>query len=117
MPEPGSARHRLCRAEEIAEGTARGFDFDGEGKDTLFLVRVGGILRGWRNACPHIDGAPMAWRKDAYLNAAGTLIVCHAHGAEFSPETGLCLRGPCQGLSLERMRLELAGDGTVFFTP
>jgi nitrite reductase/ring-hydroxylating ferredoxin subunit len=94
MLEP---RRKLCQADEIAEGAARGFDLDGEGEDTIFLVRVGGKLSGWRNACPHIDGAPMAWRRDGYLNAAGNLIVCYAHGAEFRPDTGVCVQGPCYG--------------------
>jgi nitrite reductase/ring-hydroxylating ferredoxin subunit len=29
----------------------------------------------------------MAWRTDAYLNAAGNRIVCASHGAEFEIET------------------------------
>jgi naringenin degradation protein FdeD len=104
MPE--TRRLRLCRADEIAEGSARGFDLSGEGTDAIFLVRVAGRLSGWRNACPHIDGAPMAWRRDGYLNAAGDVIVCHAHGAEFRPDTGICVQGPCVGARLTPAPIE-----------
>jgi nitrite reductase/ring-hydroxylating ferredoxin subunit len=90
----------LCRADEIGESQSRGFDPHESGEDTMFVVRWGGVLRAWRNACPHIDGAPMAWRKDAYLNADGTRIVCHAHGAEFLPDSGMCVLGPCMGKRL-----------------
>jgi len=100
MPEAaGATLVALCPAAEIAEGTARGFDPEDDGQDSLFAVRVGGVLSLWRNACPH-EAAPMAWRRDGYLNAEGTRIVCHAHGAEFLPETGLCVAGPCLGARL-----------------
>ncbi|BAM88744.1 hypothetical protein S58_27380 [Bradyrhizobium oligotrophicum S58] len=108
---PGWAR--LCRSDEIGEAQSRGFDPDHEGQDSLFIVRWQGDLHGWRNACPHIDGAPMAWRRDAYLNAEGTRIVCHAHGAEFMPDTGLCVQGPCRGERLSRIALAVV-DGELF---
>ncbi|MDN5005592.1 Rieske (2Fe-2S) protein [Bradyrhizobium sp. GCM10027634] len=91
---------RIGRADEIGEGQSRGFDPHESGEDTMFVVRQGGVLQAWRNACPHIDGAPMAWRKDAYLNADGSRIVCHAHGAEFLPDSGICVQGPCVGKKL-----------------
>jgi nitrite reductase/ring-hydroxylating ferredoxin subunit len=112
MPE--GRRVALCRADAIAEGTARGFDLAGEGEDTIFLVRVAGRLTGWRNACPHVDGAPMAWRKDHYLNAAGTRVVCHGHGAEFLPDSGLCVQGPCVGRRLTPAPIEIDIGGTVY---
>ncbi len=113
MPEARPERAvRLCPADTIEEGQARGFDLDGEGEDKIFVVRSEGELRGWRNACPHINGAPMAWRKDAYLNAEGSRIVCHAHGAEFLPESGLCIRGPCVGKRLiaAPVTVDVSGD-------
>jgi nitrite reductase/ring-hydroxylating ferredoxin subunit len=105
---------RLCRAAEIEEGRARGFDLEDQGHDTVFVVRFEGVLRAWRNACPHIDGAPMAWRKDAYMSADGLRIVCHAHGAEFLPDTGLCVRGPCFGKRLCSVPIAVDASGNVF---
>lgn len=107
---------RLCRIGDIADGRARGFDPRGEGRDMMFVVAHGGRLFAWRNACPHIDGAPMAWRKDAYLNGDGTRIVCHAHGAHFVPDSGLCIQGPCLGQSLAPVPLEIAAGDEVFVT-
>ena len=107
----------LCRAEDlaaIAEGRARGFDPRNVGQDTLFIVRHDGHLRAWRNACPHVDGAPMAWRKDAYTNAAGTHIVCSAHGALFEPATGRCVQGPCIGQGLKAIEIDIRSDGSVW---
>lgn len=106
-------RH-LCHESVVAEGSSRGFDPHGSGGDTVFLLRHQGTLRAWKNSCPHMAGAPMAWRKDAYMNAAGTLITCHAHGALFAPDTGVCVQGPCLGKSLTGLALEIDSHGEVF---
>lgn len=103
----------LCHRDHIADGTARGFDPFGTGRDTLFVVRSGRLLRAYRNACPHIVGAPMAWRRHAYLNADGSRIVCHAHGAQFEIDNGVCVLGPCLGQSLQALPLHITKDGQV----
>jgi len=103
---------RLCDAGELAEGTSRGFDPAGTGRDTMFVVRRGG-LHAWRNACPHWGDTSMAWRKDAFLNREGTRIVCAAHGAQFDIATGVCTLGPCLGETLVRVELMASADGSL----
>jgi nitrite reductase/ring-hydroxylating ferredoxin subunit len=110
----GRALIRLCRLEEIPDGNSRGFDPLREGRDTMLVVRQGSLLYAWRDACPHISGVPMAWRKDAYLNANRDRIVCSAHGALFDIATGLCTLGPCLGQSLEPVPVVLRADGAVY---
>jgi hypothetical protein len=41
---------RLCRLDELPDRGARGFDPLHIGQDTLFIVRRGDALYGWRNA-------------------------------------------------------------------
>jgi nitrite reductase/ring-hydroxylating ferredoxin subunit len=106
---------RLCQAADIAEGTARGFAFGDMDKDLIFVMRHGGALRAYYNACPHMAGAPLPWRKDAYLSADRSLIVCHAHGARFHPESGLCVLGPCVGQSLRVAPIRVDEDGVIVF--
>jgi nitrite reductase/ring-hydroxylating ferredoxin subunit len=103
----------LCREDELAEGESRGFDPWNEGHDTVLLVRYGGSVHGWRDACPHHGGTPMAWRKDAYLNADRTRIVCAAHGAEFDIETGVCTLGPCLGQRLQPLTLVVSATRDI----
>lgn len=105
---------RLCRLDEIPDGDSRGFDPLGDGRDTMLVVRQGKSLYAWRDACPHIDGVPMAWRKNAYLNAGRDRIVCSAHGALFDISTGVCTLGPCLGQALEPMKVVLDADGAVY---
>jgi nitrite reductase/ring-hydroxylating ferredoxin subunit len=96
----------------VPEGSARGFDPAGKGRDTVFLVRRAG-LRAYRDECPHWAGTPLPWRKDAYLNGSGTRIVCSAHGAQFEIETGMCVLGPCVGESLIALPVKVTPQGDV----
>lgn len=103
---------RLCHLDDLPEGGSRGFDPAGTGQDTLLVVRQGDRVFGYADACPH-HGTPMAWRKDAYLDAAGRHIVCAAHGALFEIPTGRCVLGPCLGQSLAPVPLTLHADGAI----
>jgi nitrite reductase/ring-hydroxylating ferredoxin subunit len=102
----------VCRLDELADGEARGFDYEGVGRDTLFAVRRGAGVWIYRDACPH-EGTAMAWRRHAYLNAARDRIVCHAHGAQFEIETGRCRLGPCLGQSLQRVPHLISENGEI----
>ena len=107
-----TAQAILCHASELTDGQARGFDPENCGQDTLILVRHLGQLHAWANVCPHL-GVPMAWRRHAHLNAAGTHVHCHAHGALFDPASGLCVQGPCLGQQLSRRDIRVDGNGQV----
>jgi nitrite reductase/ring-hydroxylating ferredoxin subunit len=107
----------LCRLDELPDGESRGFDPWREGQDSVLLVRRAEAVYGWRDACPHHGGTPMAWRKDAYLNADRTRIVCSAHGAQFDIETGACTLGPCLGLSLQAVTLSVTRNRDIYICP
>ncbi len=92
----------LCRLDELAEGQSRGFDPLQRGKDSIFALRSAGALHLYRNSCPHLD-VSLEYRKDRFLSADGTRIICYAHGAQFLPDTGLCVFGPCLGERLSAL--------------
>ena len=96
---------KLGHLNDIDDGCARGFDPHQLGRDSLFVLRKGD--RGY-------EGTSMAWRKDRFLNKAGTRIICGAHGAQFDTETGECLIGPCPGQSLEKVILRLTETGELY---
>lgn len=103
----------LCRLDDLPDGASRGFDPAHTGQDTVLLVRRGEHVVAWRDACPHHGGTPMAWRKDAYLNAARDRIVCAAHGAQFDIATGVCTLGPCLGQRLTPVALHITTDNDI----
>lgn len=104
---------RLCELTELPSCGALGFDLQGRGKDDLFVVRRDGLLRAYRNSCPHWPGSPLPWRKNAYLDGKSEHIVCSGHGARFTLEDGLCVLGPCQGQSLEAIPLRIEQERYV----
>ncbi|NLQ18279.1 Rieske 2Fe-2S domain-containing protein [Marinomonas sp. M1K-6] len=103
----------LCHIDDIDEGATKGFLENAAGHDLFFVVKKDGQLFAWRNACPHVNGAPMAWRKDAYMDAKKQHVACHAHGALFEPTTGLCIQGPCLGKALEKIPIHISQAGVV----
>jgi nitrite reductase/ring-hydroxylating ferredoxin subunit len=108
-------REVLCRFDELRDGEARGFGpFD---RVKAFAIRRDGRLFAYWDACPHYGDTPMAWRTNAYLNAAGDRIVCSSHGAEFDIETGRCVRGAALGRSLVPAPIEMTPQGEVVFKP
>jgi nitrite reductase/ring-hydroxylating ferredoxin subunit len=106
-------RLRLCHADDLDEGSARGFALDSPGRDSLFLVKHEGELHAYLNDCPHWPGSPMAWRRDAYLSPDSRRIVCSGHGAEFDIASGRCILGPCLGQALARVELQVDAQGFV----
>ncbi|AYC32323.1 Rieske (2Fe-2S) protein [Pseudomonas cavernae] len=102
----------LFLLDELVEGHARGFDPLQAGKDSVFALRHGSEVRVYRNSCPHMD-VRLEYRKDRFLSADGSRIVCYAHGAQFLPDSGLCVYGPCLGERLSALRWRLEGGWLV----
>ena len=96
---------RLCRAEEVPEGGARGFRF-GSGPDleAVLVARRADTLFAYDNACPHW-GTPLNFLPDRFLDSDGRHLLCGTHGARFRIEDGYCIDGPCAGKSLRRRRI------------
>lgn len=95
----------LCRLADIRDGHSKGVAPDRRGRDRILLIRQGERLYGYVNNCPHYDRAPMAWKKDEFLNGDRSKIVCAGHGALFRIEDGVCELGPCLGQALKPVDL------------
>ena len=105
---------RLCRVEDVPEGGGRGFRF-GSGPDleSLFVVKQGGVLRAYVNACPHI-GTPLNFLPDRFFDRDGQHLLCSTHGARFRVADGYCVEGPCAGKSLKTLTIRIdAGEITL----
>jgi nitrite reductase/ring-hydroxylating ferredoxin subunit len=104
----------LCRADEIADGTARGFTV-GAAKQRIFVARRGADLYAYWNSCPHV-GTPLEWTDDEFFDRERRHLMCSTHGALFRVEDGVCLAGPCQGDRLEPYPI-VVRDGVVHALP
>jgi nitrite reductase/ring-hydroxylating ferredoxin subunit len=104
---PVKAGRVLCRAEDIADGQAKGFYLgEGPAARALFVVRDGSKLHGYVNACPHL-GTPLEFRPDRFISADGKHILCSTHGALFEIDGGYCVSGPCAGKRLTPVRVAI----------
>lgn len=104
---------RLCRAEEIPEGSARGFRFgSGAHLRMVLVVRRKGALHAYENACPHM-GTPLNFLSDRFFDRGGEHLLCATHGALFRVADGFCVAGPCAGKSLAPAAIRIADDEIV----
>jgi len=107
----------LCPLAALVDGEARGFGPFDESRTKVVVVRRGETVRAYWDACPHYGGTPMAWKTNAYLNAARDRIVCASHGAEFDIDTGHCTLGAALGLSLPPAPVTVDKAGQIVFEP
>ena len=101
-----SSRYRICRVTELV-GITTGIDICGpNGQLKLIIVNNNGIIHAYMNQCPH-TGVNLEWKPHQFLDNTGQLLQCSTHGALFEISSGLCIRGPCNGQSLERLESEI----------
>ena len=107
----------VCRLEELAPTTSRGFSWEEDGRvHEGFVVRDASGVYAYRNVCPHA-GHPLNWKPDAFLSRRRDLIMCSVHGAIFEIASGLCVGGPCPGRSLQPLRVKVDEGRVVVFLP
>ncbi len=111
-PAAPAAGSELCALDDIAEPGAREFRF-GEVPTQLrlFVVRHEGLVRAYRNLCPHL-WLPLNIRPDQFLGPNGRALMCRKHFAQFDVASGRCIQGPCAGEALEPIPIDLV-DGRV----
>lgn len=105
-PEPARLRP-LCAEAALKRGESAAFPAPDPARPGLFAVHGPGGIAVFENACPHL-GVKLDWVPGRFLSADATRIICAMHGAEFSLETGRCLRGPCKGDTLTRVPCTIA---------
>ena len=99
----------ICESDQLSEDDALRFLL----KDyNLILIRRKGKLFGYRNECPHMN-LPLTTRSKAILSNEQDHLLCSQHAAEFDIQNGLCVKGPCVGMELETVEVELI-DGKIF---
>ena len=102
----------LCKISDIPDGGAKGIVI-GSGRDVLdvIVLRRGHKIFAYVNRCPH-QGTPLETFPDRFLDQSGELLVCSTHGARFRVKDGKCVEGPCEGASLEPLRVKVS-DGKI----
>jgi len=99
----------LCALADLEATGCREFRLGGgEWPVKGFVVRVRDGVRAYVNRCAHV-AYPLNYLPDRFLSHDGSAIQCYVHGAIYEKETGRCIAGPCQGLALIALPVELVG--------
>lgn len=108
---PISATAPLCLLADIPDGNAVEIETLVNGEiESLLVYRHGGEARAYFNVCPHA-GRRLDYVPGKFLVRSGQ-IICAAHGATFTAESGDCTAGPCKGDRLRSVPVTVV-DGAV----
>jgi nitrite reductase/ring-hydroxylating ferredoxin subunit len=90
----------IARVDELEQGSVKKFwlicqqyRLDG------FLINYRGRFYAYLNRCRHMT-TPLDFVRYQFFTEDGRYLVCMTHGALYEPDSGLCVEGPCKGLSL-----------------
>jgi len=106
-------RKLVGSVDEIEHGTSKKFKLRrGQRELEGMLVNFQGNLFAYINRCPH-TGITLDWVNNQFFSSDKRYVMCATHGAVFEPGTGECIWGPCVGLSLQSVPIEIDG-GQVY---
>ena len=98
---------------ELEHGTSKKFTMRRGGRDLeALLVNYQGNHFAYVNRCPH-TGITLDWVNNQFFSSDSRYIMCATHGAVFEPPSGECIWGPCVGLSLQSLPIEI-DDGQIY---
>jgi nitrite reductase/ring-hydroxylating ferredoxin subunit len=88
----------LCNSADLVDGArAVPFDVVFAGQTCrAFAIRFEGQPQAYLNRCSHV-AMEMDFQPDQFFDASGRWLLCATHGAEYAPDTGECVGGPCRG--------------------
>ena len=99
----------LLALNRLQHGMAFGFEIDLPDRREGVLINWHGDIHAYQNSCPH-TGVSLNWAPNQFLDLDERFIQCGMHGALFEPATGLCIRGPCLGQSLQRLPVRVIDE-------
>jgi nitrite reductase/ring-hydroxylating ferredoxin subunit len=106
----------ICESAALIEG-GLGIRFEVvQGGQTLpaFVVRFQGRPHAYLNQCGHVP-VELDWQEGAFFDADGAYLICSTHGALYSPDTGQCISGRCNGKGLTRLKVEEENERVFLF--
>lgn len=80
-----------------------------------FVVHFDYQYFAYLNRCGHI-AVQLDYMPGEFFSDDGQTLMCATHGAEYAPDTGACLGGPCYGVGLEPLAIEVVNETIVLTT-
>lgn len=70
-----------------------------------FAIRFDYGYFAYLNRCGHI-AVQLDYLPGQFFSDDGRTLMCSTHGAEYAPDTGACLGGPCYGIGLQPLQIK-----------
>ncbi|MGH7870708.1 MAG: Rieske (2Fe-2S) protein [Candidatus Binatia bacterium] len=106
-------RKLVASLGEIEHGQSKKFTLRRGPRDLeALIVNYEGAYFAYVNRCPH-TGITLDWVNNQFFSSDNRYLMCATHGAVFEPPTGECVWGPCFGLALQNVPLEIEA-GQIF---
>ncbi|MBT8113960.1 MAG: Rieske 2Fe-2S domain-containing protein [Arenicella sp.] len=95
----------IAETDSLEEG-GKGHRFNVRNQDgevmPAFVIRFDYQFFAYLNKCGHI-AVELDYMPGEFFTDDGRTLICSTHGAEYAPDTGACLGGPCYGVGLESL--------------
>lgn len=105
----------IAAAAGLVEG-GRGVRFSVQNSEgdvlPAFAVCFDSQYFAYINKCGHI-AMQLDYMPGEFFSDDGQTLICATHGAEYAPDTGHCLGGPCFGIGLEALAITVR-DGQLY---
>lgn len=107
---------KLIASTDGLEEGRKGVRFDVRNKEgevmPAFLIHYDSQYFAYLNRCGHI-AVQLDYMPGEFFADDGQTLICATHGAEYAPDTGACLGGPCYGIGLSALDVN-EQDGQLF---
>lgn len=104
----------ICASAELLDGGAAvRFNVERHGVvEPAFVVRYRGAVHAYLNRCAHVP-IELDWQEGQFFDHSSLYLICSTHGALYSPESGQCLAGRCNGKGLTPL-VVAERDGSIY---
>ena len=107
---------KLITSTDGLEEGGKGVRFDVRNKQgeviPAFVIYYDCQYFAYLNRCGHI-AVQLDYMPGEFFADDGQTLICATHGAEYAPDTGACLGGPCYGVGLSALDVNEL-DGQLF---
>jgi nitrite reductase/ring-hydroxylating ferredoxin subunit len=79
---------------------------------TGFVIRFDNKPHAYINQCAHLP-VELDWNEGEFYTRDKDFLICATHGAQYEPDTGYCVYGPCKGKRLQSLPVTEKDDQVI----
>lgn len=105
VEDQGDGFRFMIRTSDIASKVG-GIDHRVDETLPAFVIRHDGMAHAYLNRCAHV-AMELDWQPGQFFTQDKSAIICASHDAQYLPDTGECISGPCpRGVTLIKLEID-----------